>query len=231
MEGSEPSESSFSKLPKERKTSFVLLLVFAIIGSVIGLLQLRNTLYSPFALNNKIPLSLKEQVVDNNIDYQKINDTDQDGLSDFDERYVYTTSPYLYDTFGYGMSDREVVQKGLPLCPGAGKNCSGTSSEGSSGSTANTSTVLGTLPAVDVFGLTEAEAVGAAPPDLNTILSDPNQIRQLLLQTGRVDQASLSKISDNDLLLIVGQFISSTSTQESFKNLSTSTFVSPTSTR
>lgn len=223
MEGDQNKVSSFSRLSKERKHGFFLLLVFSLVAVPIIFLQVRNNVYRPFALNKSVPISLKEQIVDNNIDYLKFIDTDHDGLSDFDEKYIYNTSPYLYDTFGYGMSDKEVVQKGLPLCPGAGKNCTGGLSEGSAGEVSNTSTTL-----KNVLGASEADLVGPAPTDLATILSDPAQVRQLLLQTGTIDKDMLKKISDNDLLKMVSQIMAATSTQQGLTNLiSGSTTTSP----
>jgi hypothetical protein len=215
MEGDQNKVSSFSRLSKERKHGFFLLLVFAFVAVVLIGVQMRNTVYGPFALNKSIPTSLKEQIVDNNIDYQKVNDTDHDGLSDFDEKYVYNTSPFLYDTFGYGISDKEVVQKGLPLCPGAGKNCTGgLASAGATDDSSATSTVVR-----NVLGISESEMVGPAPADLTAVLSDPAQVRQLLLQTGSVDKEMLKKISDNDLLKMVSQIMAATSTQQNLLNL------------
>lgn len=230
MEGSKPTASSFSNLPKERKTGFVLLLVFGIIAVVLGMLQIRNTVYAPFALSNKVPASVKEQIVDNNTDYQKVNDTDKDGLSDFDEQYVFGTSAYLYDTFGYGISDKDVVTRGFALCPRAGQSCAGDpTTEGTNVVTSNTSTILGSLPKIEAFGVAEQDFVGTPPPDLDKILTDPQELRKLLLQTGKVDQDSLNKVSDKDLLLMVSQIIS-TSTQATAKDLPTVNF-SSTSTR
>jgi hypothetical protein len=209
MEGDQNNVSSFSNLPKERKTGFVLLLVFGTIAVVLIFLQIRNTVYAPFALSNKIPASFKEQLVDNT-DHLKVTDTDRDGLSDFDEQYVFGTSPYLYDTFGYGISDKDVVQRGLALCPGAGKNCSGEVPDQNYATVQNStsSTVLSSLPGT-VLG-SEQELVGSAPPDLVKILGDPKELRKLLIQTGKIDEKSLNKISDSDLLLMASQMMSTT---------------------
>lgn len=53
----------------------------------------------------------------------KLKDTDHDGISDYDETYVYKTSPYLADSDSDGASDAEEIAKdGDPNCP-EGKNC------------------------------------------------------------------------------------------------------------
>lgn len=202
------SKSFFQNLPHERQVSFVLLTTFGIIALGLGLFQLRNIVYAPFALNDKVPLSLKSEIVDDNQAYLKKVDTDKDGLSDFDETNVYGTSAYLYDTFGYGISDREVVQKGLPLCPGAGKNCIDTSPD-TAGGPVTTGTILSSFP---VSGLSEIDAVGAPPQDLEALFSDPKKIRDMLLQAGTIDKSSLDKIPDKDLMILVNELLHPTTT-------------------
>ena len=51
-------------------------------------------------------------------------DTDNDGLSDTEEREKYDTSPYIKDTDGDGISDKQEIEQGTdPNCP-QGKQCS-----------------------------------------------------------------------------------------------------------
>lgn len=175
-----------SQLSLEQKTGFVLLLVFAITGLALGVLQIRNTLVAPFALDSTVPSTVKDLV--NDIDAQRLRDTDHDGLSDYDELYVEGTSPYLYDTFSYGMSDKDVVAKGLARCANAGKNCM------------DESTTVGFTTS------TVSTALESAPPDLNQILQDPKEIRKLLMETG-MEKDTLDKINDNDLMILVAQLI------------------------
>lgn len=192
--------TSFAALTNEQKTIFVLLVFFAVCVVGLGILQIRTTMYAPFALTSAVPSAIKEDI--NSVDALRFRDTDHDTLSDFDELYVYGTSPYLYDTFGYGMSDKEVITKGLPLCP-KGQDCSSVAGSASGvPQTSASSTVLGGADA----------AVGKAPEDLTTLLSSPDKIRSLLLQSG-VRPEVLSKISDKDLMDLVAQTMSSSSTQ------------------
>ncbi len=51
-------------------------------------------------------------------------DTDGDGISDYDEIYIYGTSPYLPDTDGDGISDYDEIMMGTdPLCHNINQNC------------------------------------------------------------------------------------------------------------
>lgn len=53
----------------------------------------------------------------------KLNDTDGDGLSDFDEENIFFTSKYLADSDGDGVSDFEELKLGFdPSCP-TGSSC------------------------------------------------------------------------------------------------------------
>ena len=195
-----------SHFSPEQKTGFVLLLIFSFIAIGLGFLQIRNTMYEPFALSNKIPVTLKDQV--NTPDALRFRDTDKDGLSDFDELYVYGTSQYLYDTFGYGLSDKEVVAKGLALCPGAGKNCQTAAvSPGLSTTSTPASSAIVSSGAIQDATLADPNA-GAI--DIAAILSDPSQVREILVQGG-VDKNVLKNITDAELLKTVQNIVSSSS--------------------
>ncbi len=188
-------------LSKEQKIGFLLLLVFAIISISLGALKIRNGLYAPFALNNKVPATLKDEI--NGVDSLRFRDTDNDALNDFEELYAYGTSPYLYDTFGYGMSDKEVIAKGLPLCP-KGQDCSG----GVANQTESSNTVMVSVP-----------DPGQMPTDLTTILSDPAQLRKMLEESG-MDKTVLKKITDKELLLMLDQIMATnSSTLEGLKSI------------
>ncbi len=195
--------SSSPGLSKEQKVGFILLLIFAVISVSLGILQIRNTLYGPFALNKRVPVSVKDEV--NSIDALRYRDTDNDGLNDFDELYVYGTSPYLFDTFSYGMSDKEVVAKSLPLCPKG--DCASVVSPTSPTTGGGPANVLVTQP-----------NPGTPPPDLAQALRDPAQIRQMLGAAG-MDKAILNKISDAELAKMVNDILNSSSTLGNLPNL------------
>lgn len=188
----EPLVLERTGVTKEQKIGFILLLVLSFFGITLGFVQLRNNLYRPFALSNKIPSTIKDQLL--SIDAQRYRDTDNDGLTDFDEEYVQGTSPYLYDTFGYGMSDKEVVDKGLARCPNAGKNCT------------DAATVLAPTTTISA-----PEPTVATEQDIGAVLNNPVELRKMLLQSG-ITKDVLDKVSDAELQTMVNQMLSSTST-------------------
>lgn len=197
-----------------RKIGAMLLVLFGVLAITLAVLQLRNTIYSPFALKNTLPSNLKQQIVDDNVAYQQQHDTDRDGLSDFDEKNVYGTSAFLYDTFGYGFSDAEVVRRGLPLCPGAGKNCAGVTA-----STPGASASSSLISSFEPTGNNPAAPI----PDFQTIFNDPKQLRQILRDSKKIPIPELDKISDADLVKAAQAFLNSTSTLNGASTTTTTT--------
>ena len=109
----------------ERLAAYAIGLV-AIVAVVIGVWQIYSNFTGPF----QIPESNTNIVILSEADEEKLfftelqgTDTDGDGLSDFDELYVYETSPYLADSDSDDKSDKEEIEAGAnPNCP-EGEDC------------------------------------------------------------------------------------------------------------
>jgi len=182
-------------LSKEQKIGFVLLLIFAVLAIGLGVLQIRNTMYGPFALNKSIPVTLKEEI--NTPESLQYRDTDMDGLNDFEELYVYSTSPYLADTDSDGIGDKQEIERGKnPNCA-EGKECAGI---------VNSADWTGVSTTINVA----VPDPGDPPMDLNVALKDPAQIRQMLLQVG-ADEKLLQNVSDADLIKLVDEMMMASS--------------------
>jgi hypothetical protein len=181
-------------LSKEQKIGVILLSVFSVFAVGLGILQIRNTMYAPFALNKKIPPLVRDDI--NSAEALMYRDTDKDGLNDFDELYVYSTSPYLADTDSDELSDKAEVDKGAdPLCP-EGQTCA---EAGINGDTMPNSPPL-------AFA-TSTLGPPPSPQDLDKILSDPAQIRKMLLDSG-FDKKILGATSDADLMQMIKEVLS-----------------------
>lgn len=184
-------------LQKSQKIGVVLLSIFSVFAVGLGLLQIRNTMYAPFALNSDIPYTVKEDI--NTNEALIYRDTDKDGLSDFDELYVYMTSPYLADTDSDGISDKDEIERGSdPLCP-EGQNCN--------------NPILTGEALVDTSASVSNTFSEPIPPDqdLATTLNSPAEIRKMLLANG-FDQTILDQTSDAELMSMVREVLNSTST-------------------
>ncbi|MBI4427082.1 MAG: hypothetical protein HY569_01170 [Candidatus Magasanikbacteria bacterium] len=195
----------FSKnsLTKEQKTGFVLLLIFGILAIGLGLLQMRNTIYGPFVirLSDKTDTANQEASLLNDEARLQSIDTDRDGLNDFEELNFYETSPYLADTDSDGLNDKVEIEKGgNPLCP-EGEACETNETV----VPAATTTLDFVSPLVNLEVPTDTGLESLA--DLQKVLNDPKQIRQLFLSTGKISADDLSKISDAELMKMVDEIV------------------------
>lgn len=199
-----------SILTKEQKIGFVLLLSFAILAIGLGILQIRNNIYSRFALNKEISASIKDQV--DTVDALRFRDTDRDGLTDFDELYVYGTSSYLPDTDGDGMADGQEVQfRTNPLCA-EGTDC-GQSLEATQVFASSTAS---TTPA-------DLRAPATAPIDnLEQAIKDPVQVRAMLIGAG-VKKEIVDRYNDIELMQMIQEMMNPNSTASNIQNLNNAT--------
>ena len=91
-----------------------ILIVLGISAVFLSYFQIRGAIYAPFIRSPKLS-EINRQEILYDLTFQ---DTDQDGLTDFDERFVYLTSIYISDSDSDTFSDKEEVEAGSdPLDP------------------------------------------------------------------------------------------------------------------
>ncbi len=208
------------KLSSGQKVGFVLLVVFGILTVGMGLIQMRNTIYNPFVIKPSGIVN-SQAFLDDSVRLQQI-DTDNDTLSDYDELQFYNTSPYLPDTDSDGIDDNVEIADGTdPLCP-EGQNCdvlldSNTPQEEDVSGESPISTESGAGDFLDLLAnsATSAEESSAGTAEdgtlteedmnaqLDTIMSSPELLRQLLLSTGQITEEQLAGVTDEELLNLV----------------------------
>lgn len=188
-------DSSSNPFKTQKKTAYIFLLLALFILS-LSIWQLKAKVQNPF----KPPLDEYGEAIVRPDILDRTIDTDGDGLSDYDEIYVYGTSPYLEDTDGDGISDYDEVMQGTdPLCP-EGQDCFGGGYFYDEENLVPTSTDpvaddlsgLGELTLPSDVGVSELEQIMAGSIGID-------ELRQLLLQSG-ADPETLEQISDEDLL-------------------------------
>ncbi len=120
---------------RSRKIIVLALSVFSVAAIFFGFWKINDSIYSPFYLGEKF--EAEETITKTGptncsglycVDETeaKSKDSDNDGLSDWEEINIYLTSPYLEDTDGDGISDLDEILGGTdPNCP-EGKDCSTT---------------------------------------------------------------------------------------------------------
>ncbi len=144
----------------------------------------------------------------------KAKDSDNDTLNDFDEEYVYGTSPYLADSDSDGKKDNEEVQAGgNPNCP-EGAECLATSGASASNANAQISSA-----ALDAFSnLRNSNSTGAkTDSQLQTLSDNPTELRAFLKEKGVTDDV-LNKTDDATLLALAKDALQVSSTNDTSTN-------------
>ncbi len=122
MEHLSRSRQSFKTLSKEQKAAFVFVTIIGIAGVVLGTLSFYAYAKRPFEIQlaeyaKKGRVYTLDQQEAQEVEAQKTRDTDADGLTDYDELYVFKTSAYLSDTDSDGRDDKTEVFEGTdPNC-------------------------------------------------------------------------------------------------------------------
>ncbi|MBL7141516.1 hypothetical protein ISS21_00225 [Patescibacteria group bacterium] len=93
----------------------ILLVIFGVLAISLGYLQIKGAIHAPFRQTfeaQEMPSQAEVFAILAN------QDTDKDGLSDFDEKFVHQTSVYIADSDSDGYSDKEEIDAGgNPLDP------------------------------------------------------------------------------------------------------------------
>jgi len=208
-------DNKFKDMDKERKIALIVLGIFSIAVVTILFLNLYGSIRNPLDYEklakknskNSVATSTntsKDNLNSDNIEL-KAKDTDNDGLSDWDELFIYGTSPYLEDTDGDGLSDHEevVVYKTNPVCP-EGQDCIGALVQQDNQNTSSAGDEISGL--YDLLNSLEDSSTGTSADSTATSSSassaiDPTQLRSILLENG-FSKEDLDAVSDADLLKI-----------------------------
>lgn len=184
------SGSTMKNLPKPQKRAVLFLFFLAIIVVIFWVVQMRAHINDPFNYDSQTKTSSELDYAD----ALMANDIDGDGLSDYDEMYTYSTSPYLEDSDSDGLSDKQEVEQGTDPNCATGQTCGSSDFTTTSSSTADY--INDTL---DSSGLDASSAEESA---LQQVLSgdiDAATLRRLLIESG-ANQTELEQISDEDLM-------------------------------
>ncbi|MFH0853781.1 MAG: hypothetical protein V1853_05255 [bacterium] len=207
------------------QASFTLLLFLGAISIGLGIFGIYKSIGSPFIPKSTPVATINSETEDESVSALQQRDTDEDGLSDYDELYRYSTSPYLADSDSDSFSDKEELESGNdPNCP-SGQDCTGFSqtesgAEATETSAAETNTsivnVNSSLPTnesgeVDLAQLREILKSSGAPAYIVDATDDATLIE--LYETTLIDQQATLEQTDTSFL------DSSTLTLESLSDL------------
>jgi hypothetical protein len=201
-------------LNKERRITVIALIVFAIVIIIFGTFNLKAKLKTPFnyqvtSTNQQNGICTGANCPSNNNSTAnadtKNKDTDQDGLSDYDEINIYGTSPYLEDSDSDGTTDKKAVDQGIcPNCPST-KATTKVNTSDQVVSDAQSDTINSIQKNSSLNQLDKAaQEIQTQSSGSGLLSSDPTEIvktlRAMLIQKG-MNKEILDKISDEDLLL------------------------------
>ncbi|MFA6410564.1 MAG: hypothetical protein WCW26_03250 [Candidatus Buchananbacteria bacterium] len=229
----------FSDPKKVEKLLSISIVVCGVIAIGAGFFQVRNNLVKYFVPNQK-QLAAKTNIVpaEDLLGLQK-KDTDADTLSDYDELYVYSTSPYLKDSDSDGTDDAKEITLGTsPNCP-KGQNCFTTDSASQGDSLLLTQQSQQVRQLLIQSGMTKEELDQFTDEEIlntyqqvmaeNGTAGATGSLGQTGLSTGQVNQMSsqeirellakagmseemLNQISDQDLMQLVSETLSGSQT-------------------
>ncbi|MCK5061605.1 hypothetical protein KAR28_03570 [Candidatus Parcubacteria bacterium] len=210
IENNESVRAHYSGLPKSQKIAVAVLAFFAVFVVIIWSMQIRDNIFSPFDRDKNIsnqPLSGvctgPECASNQNMDSDLMNqDTDNDGLTDWEELTIYKTSPYLEDSDSDGINDKDEIDlEKNPLCK-EGDICDVVSNA----STGEVSEEPVNAPDAPVVSVPDASKVPLSESEEEALLmgilqgqGDAATLRNLLIQAG-MDERLLNQLSDEDLL-------------------------------
>ncbi|MFA6422274.1 MAG: hypothetical protein WCV92_02665 [Candidatus Buchananbacteria bacterium] len=178
--------SGNEKRSKKEKINTIAIVLVGILAVFLGFYEVVNGISNPFFF-------IKDDISNSNASTSLVatdlnnTDTDSDGISDYNEIYIYKTSPYLEDSDGDGIKDNDEIKNGTDAnCP-QGQKCAGLFNIGSS-----------TSSTVPVF---------SALPDSASKSIDPATLRQLLI-SGGMSLEDVNALTDNEILQLYQQSMS-----------------------
>lgn len=183
---------------KEQKAALGLLVAFGSLGLIFGVFYLWKHIAAPFAVSYTGPrFQTASEQESAEITKAKQTDTDGDTLSDYDELYVYKTSPYLLDSDSDGVADNtEIVAGQDPSCA-TGDACDVETAQAQSD-------LSGSFldETADAYRYTADGSVANIPSSysvqdvVNALSSE--ELRKMLIDSG-ADASQLEQFSDDDL--------------------------------
>jgi hypothetical protein len=200
-------------LSKEQKVGLSFVVLCGLGAMILGGLYLWRHVASPFSISYTGPqLLLRAEEKSAKEELEKKTDTDGDQISDYDEKNVYGTSPYIADTDSDGVSDSMEITNGQDPNCAKGKTCDSILQDENAFRDAGTSgtfvdveapvepqmpSELGgndTSPSVEAAknGLLDPEAI-AKLQNLSTA-----EVRALLISSG-ADPDSVAALSEDDV--------------------------------
>ncbi|MBI3956578.1 MAG: hypothetical protein HY340_01160 [Candidatus Kerfeldbacteria bacterium] len=178
---------------------FVILLFLGVLALFFGVFQTLNAIRGPFRLAKQTTNEQQLGPTGAAISSLSKKDTDDDGLSDFDELYRYQTSPYLADSDSDGDNDQQEVFGGTDPNCATGSVCSPIAAVSQN---ANLNTAIPSTTNVS----SNSNAAATTPEGFS--LAD----LRITLRNAGAPAATLEGLSDDELLQLYAEVTGTTAT-------------------
>lgn len=222
----DPEGKKQEEVKKRQNIIFGTLLFIGLAAFSLGIFQIMGNIGAPFKVKEdknkpESPL-LTNSTQEEELTQLRNKDTDKDGLNDFDELYVYGTSPYVRDSDSDGHPDNEEVETDNdPNCP-TGQTC------GILEETASNSNTNATLPSQGELSSQDLRATLkklGAPANLIDSMDDATLLevyQQTVAETGITPEGLEEEPLPNLEELIPEETSGQEITLEALKSLTTS---------
>lgn len=193
------AERAEAALSREQKAGLFFVVVCGIGALVFGVQYVWTHMARPFSIEYTGPrLVTGAEKQSAEIAQQKTSDTDNDSVSDYDELYIFKTSPYLGDSDSDGMSDGDEITAGQDPNCAVGATCE---------------TAIDNIDSSDNPDFLE-DSAGAAQAEAQRLQSSletlrnipPAEIRLLLINAGATE-AEVSAMSDEEVKVLYEQLL------------------------
>lgn len=178
---------------REQKVGYALVIACGVLAVVFGMFYLVSHLHRPFIITyaGSHVLTTDEKNAEEALRQQR-SDTDEDTVSDYDELYVYKTSPYIADTDSDGLTDDvEIMSNQDPTCA-IGAACEDETNEVRREETAFDDDAAAAAAAAQEAA-SQYEAIQAMLENLSV-----GEIRSILIESG-ADTAQIEAMSDDEI--------------------------------
>lgn len=198
-------ERSKKKISHEERVAFGFIAACGVGAVIFGGLSAFSSIKKPFLITYTGPRYVtSDEKESEEIARQRMSDTDEDGVSDYDELNIFATSPYIADSDSDGRSDGAEIMAGEDPNCALGKTCVSSELVENRLSTSFLDTEAPAAPDTEIPSL--EDAMGALQQ------LSVNEVRQLMIASG-VDEASLSALSDEQVMALYLEALGQASTQ------------------
>lgn len=199
IEVSPPHRPVFSR---EQKVGYAVVIGCGVLAVALGFVYMGTHLNAPFKITYEGSRILtNEQRDDEKIALQKQSDTDGDTVSDYDEIYVYRSSPYLNDTDSDGLLDNAEINGGSDPACATGDTCENDADDINLGAP-----VLGDYADQAAKDAADAEAI-IAQVKASLTTATPAEIRLMLIESGAAE-TEVAAMTDEEVSALYTQIIS-----------------------